>query len=54
MTAREALPGLLKSFVRYYDIKEEGIVKEGDKIVISAGVPLDIPGNTNMIRVEIA
>ncbi|MBQ4650373.1 MAG: pyruvate kinase [Firmicutes bacterium] len=34
--------------------KEEGIVKEGDKIVISAGVPLDIPGNTNMIRVEIA
>ena len=34
--------------------KEEGLVKEGDKIVISAGVPLDIPGNTNMIRVEIA
>ncbi|MBQ4650375.1 MAG: hypothetical protein IJB73_06695 [Firmicutes bacterium] len=25
MTAREALPGLLKSFVRYYDIKEEGV-----------------------------
>lgn len=25
MTAREALPGLLKSFVRYYDIYEEGI-----------------------------
>lgn len=34
--------------------KEEGMIKEGDKIVISAGVPLDIPGNTNMIRVEIA
>jgi len=25
MTAREALPALLKSFVRYYDIKEEGV-----------------------------
>jgi hypothetical protein len=25
MTAREALPGLLKSFVRYYDIKDEGV-----------------------------
>ena len=25
MTAREALPSLLKSFVRYYDIKEEGV-----------------------------
>ena len=25
----------------------------GDKVVISAGVPLDVPGNTNMIRVEV-
>ncbi len=25
MTAREALPGLLKSFIRYYDIKEDGV-----------------------------
>lgn len=25
MTAREALPILLKSFVRYYDIKDEGV-----------------------------
>ena len=25
MTAREALPALLKSFIRYYDIKEEGV-----------------------------
>jgi len=25
MTAREALPGLLKSYIRYYDIKEEGV-----------------------------
>ena len=35
---------------------EEGRRKKllnlGDKVVISAGLPLDIPGNTNMIRVE--
>lgn len=30
---------------------EAGLVKEGDVIVISAGVPVDIPGNTNIIRV---
>ena len=28
-----------------------GAVKEGDKIVITAGIPLDIPGNTNIIRI---
>lgn len=33
---------------------KEGILQVGDKVVISAGVPLDVRGNTNMIRVEIA
>lgn len=28
-----------------------GAVAEGDKIVITAGIPLDIPGNTNIIRI---
>lgn len=32
--------------------KGEGLLKPGDKVVISAGLPLDVPGNTNMIRVE--
>ena len=32
--------------------KKEGLLKTGDKVVISAGLPLDIPGNTNMVRVE--
>lgn len=32
--------------------KNEGLLKPGDKVVISAGLPLDIPGNTNMVRVE--
>lgn len=34
------------------EAKKQGLLKAGDKVVISAGVPLDIPGNTNMIRVE--
>ena len=28
-----------------------GLIKEGSNIVISAGVPVDVPGNTNIIRV---
>lgn len=28
-----------------------GAVAEGDKVVITAGIPLDIPGNTNIIRI---
>ena len=28
-----------------------GLIREGDTIVISAGVPVDVPGNTNIIRV---
>ncbi len=32
--------------------KAAGYLKSGDKVVITAGVPLGIPGRTNMIRVE--
>ena len=28
-----------------------GAVEEGEKVVITAGIPLDIPGNTNIIRI---
>ena len=28
-----------------------GIVEEGDKIVFTGGIPLGIPGRTNLIRV---
>mgnify|MGYP002914114452 FL=1 len=28
-----------------------GLIEEGSNIVISAGVPVDVPGNTNIIRV---
>ncbi|MBQ9961553.1 MAG: pyruvate kinase [Firmicutes bacterium] len=30
---------------------KDGILKNGDNVVISAGVPVDVPGNTNTIRV---
>ncbi len=33
--------------------KELGIASAGDKIVIIAGVPISIPGTTNLIKVEI-
>ena len=35
------------------EAKKTGLLQAGDKAVISAGVPLDVAGNTNMIRVEI-
>lgn len=35
--------------VRRALIKE--LVEEGEKIVITAGIPLDVPGNTNIIRI---
>lgn len=28
-----------------------GLIKKGDKVVITAGLPVDVPGNTNIIRV---
>ena len=32
--------------------KNAGYLKKGDKVVLTGGVPLGIPGRTNMIRVE--
>lgn len=33
--------------------KKVGLVDEGDKVVIVAGLPLDISGNTNILKVEV-
>lgn len=33
--------------------KEQGLLKAGDKVVIGAGVPLGISGNTNMLKVQV-
>ena len=32
--------------------KEMGFVSDGDRIIITAGLPLNTPGNTNLIKVE--
>lgn len=32
--------------------RKTGLLQAGEQVVISAGVPLDVPGNTNLIRVE--
>jgi len=31
---------------------EAGLVRPGDTVVISAGVPVGVPGNTNLIKVR--
>jgi pyruvate kinase len=33
-------------------IIEQGYAKHGDKVVVIAGVPFDVPGSTNMAKVE--
>ena len=30
----------------------EGLAKPGDRVVVTAGVPFDVPGTTNMLKVE--
>ena len=32
---------------------EEGLAKKGDRIVVTAGLPLGTPGATNLLRVAI-
>lgn len=44
-TETEAVEGAIASAL------EKGYVGEGDLVVITAGMPLDVPGTTNMVRV---
>jgi pyruvate kinase len=30
----------------------EGLAKKGDRVVVTAGVPFDVPGTTNLVKVE--
>jgi pyruvate kinase len=32
---------------------ERGLAKQGDRVVVTAGVPFDVPGSTNMLKVEV-
>jgi len=34
--------------------REAGLVAKGDRIVITAGTSVNIPGTTNVIRVDVA
>jgi pyruvate kinase len=33
-------------------VKEKELAKSGDKVVVTAGVPFDVPGSTNTLKVE--
>lgn len=49
---RKEMNELLGHFAR--KAIREGIIEDGDKIVISAGLPVDVKGNTNFIKVVTA
>ena len=49
---RDDIDELLGHFVR--KAVRENLVEEGSKVVISAGLPVDVKGNTNMIKVMTA
>ncbi len=34
--------------------KKQGLIKNGDTVVVTAGVPVGVPGTTNMIKVHVA
>ena len=33
-------------------VRRKDLAKPGDRVVVTAGVPFDVPGTTNMIKVE--
>jgi pyruvate kinase len=35
-------------------VRREGLVTSGDLVVLTAGTAVNMPGSTNMIKVEIA
>jgi pyruvate kinase len=46
-------PSVLDLFAQGVRVcKESGVAKKGDLIVITAGLPLAVPGTTNMLKVE--
>ena len=34
-------------------IERRGLAKTGDRVLVTAGVPFDVPGTTNLLRVEV-
>lgn len=35
------------------EILARGLAKEGDRVLVTAGVPFDVPGTTNLLKVEV-
>jgi pyruvate kinase len=33
-------------------VRDRGLAREGDRVVVTAGVPFDVPGTTNLLKVE--
>jgi pyruvate kinase len=33
-------------------VRSRGLARSGDKVVVTAGVPFDVPGSTNTLKVE--
>ena len=33
-------------------VRDRGLAREGDRVVVTAGVPFDVPGTTNLMKVE--
>jgi pyruvate kinase len=33
-------------------VRARGLAREGDRVVVTAGVPFDTPGTTNLLKVE--
>ena len=33
-------------------VRSRGLAREGDRVVVTAGVPFDTPGTTNLLKVE--
>jgi pyruvate kinase len=33
-------------------VRRHGLARSGDRVVVTAGVPFDVPGTTNLLKVE--
>jgi pyruvate kinase len=54
------IPCLVPHCETYFDmvklaleaVRSRGLAREGDRVVVTAGVPFDVPGTTNLMKVE--
>jgi pyruvate kinase len=33
-------------------VQRRGLARDGDRVVVTAGVPFDVPGTTNLLKIE--